>query len=35
MRSLIDAVIIAGSAMLIPAGIQLARDAVLQLWRVL
>jgi chromate transporter len=35
MRSLVDAVIITGSALLVPAGIQLARDAVLQLWRVL
>lgn len=35
MRSLVDAVIIAGSALLIPAGIQLGRDALLQLWRVL
>ena len=35
MRSLVDAVIIAGSALLVPAGIQLARDAIVQLWRVL
>jgi chromate transporter len=35
MRSLVDAVIIAGSALLIPAGIQLGRDALVQLWRVL
>jgi len=35
MRSLVDAVIIAGSALLIPAGTQLARDALLQLWSVL
>jgi chromate transporter len=35
MRSLVDAVIIAGSALLVPAGIQLGRDALLQLWRVL
>ena len=35
MRSLVDAVIIAGSALLVPAGIQLARDALVQLWRVL
>jgi chromate transporter len=35
MRSLVDAVIITGSALLIPAGIQLARAALLQLWRVL
>jgi len=35
MRSPVDAVIIAGSALLVPAGVQLARDALLQLWRVL
>jgi chromate transporter len=35
MRSLVDAVIIAGSALLVPAGIQLGRDALVQLWRVL
>ena len=35
MRSLVDAVIITGSALLVPAGIQLARDAFVQLWRVL
>jgi len=35
MRSLVDAVIIAGSALLIPAGIELARDALAQLSRAL
>jgi len=35
MRSFVDALIIAGSALLVPAGIQLARDALVQLWGVL
>ncbi len=35
MRSLVDAVVIAGATLLVPAGLQLARDAIMQLWRVL
>ncbi len=37
MRSVVDAIVIAGATLLIPAGIQLARDALQQLallWRV-
>jgi chromate transporter len=35
VRSLVDAVVITGATLLVPAGVQLAHDAVLQLWRVL
>ena len=31
VRSGVDAVVVAGAAMLVPAGLQLARDALLQL----
>jgi chromate transporter len=34
VRSLVDAVVIAGATLLIPSGVQLARDAILQLQRV-
>jgi chromate transporter len=35
VRSVVDAVVITGSTLLIPAGVLLARDALLQLWRIL
>jgi chromate transporter len=35
VRSVVDAVVIVGGTLLVPAGVQLARDALLQLWRVI
>ena len=35
VRSIVDAVVITGATLLMPAGIQLARDGVMQLWRLL
>jgi chromate transporter len=35
MRSLVDAVVIAGATLLVPSGVQLARDAIAQLMRVM
>ena len=35
IQSLVDAVVIAGAALLVPAAVQLARDAIVQLWRVM
>lgn len=34
VRATVDAVVVAGGAMLVPAALQLARDALLQLWSV-
>jgi chromate transporter len=35
VRSVVDAVVVTGATLLMPAGVQLAVDAVRQLWRVL
>jgi len=35
VRSVVDAVVIVGGTLLMPAGVQLARDALIQLWRAL
>ena len=35
VRSVVDAVVITGATLLVPAGMLLARDALLQLWRIL
>ena len=35
VKSLVDAVVITGAALLMPAGVQLARDGLVQLWKLL